>query len=112
MPQFPSGGGSITPLMSLLPWLRMSIIVLRSIASAMARRIFGLLNGAALGLMMRLLETYWRRHVAHRLGRLRSHVLQQRIDTSATKVRSNSSAMKARMRVERFSITRHSIASR
>jgi len=36
----------------------MSIIDLRSIASAVARRIFGSLNGAAPGLMIRLLETY------------------------------------------------------
>ena len=47
----------MTPLMSSLPLLRMSMKALRSSASAMAWRIFGSLKGAALGLMIRLLET-------------------------------------------------------
>ena len=57
MPHTPSGGGSMTPLMLSLPLLRMSMKDLRSSVSAMALRIFGSSKGAALGLMIRLVET-------------------------------------------------------
>ena len=85
---------------------------LRSIASAIALRICGLLNGAASRFTIRLRLMYCVRDLADRLGRLRLHVLEQRDGDVVVKVMSNSPATKARMRVDRLAMMRHSMASR
>jgi hypothetical protein len=50
MPQIPSGAGSMTPPISPIPSVMMSIKALRSRLSAIARRSSGLSKGGAAGL--------------------------------------------------------------
>ena len=85
---------------------------LRSSASAMALRTLALLNGGAVGLTIRLVETPVGDSSQIAFGACAFTSFSSGTDTSAENVRSNSPATNARMRVERFSMTFHSMASR
>ena len=87
------------------------MIALRSSASARALRTLASLKGGADGLMIRLVETPVGASSQMALGACAVTSLSSGTVTSAEKVMSNSPATNARMRVERFSITFHSMAS-
>src|SRR5436190_8880080 len=112
MPHAPSGSGIMAPEMLDLPELTMSMIPCRSIARVMALRSCSLSNGGLLRFTIRLVLTpvgaSWQ--IAFGERAMTSPI--SGTVTSATNVRSNSFAEKARMRVERLPMMRNSISSR
>jgi hypothetical protein len=111
MPQLPSGSDIMTPPILALPSAMMSLKDLRSSDSTSADRILGSLNGATSRLTIRLIELLVGCSSQIAFG---SCALMSR--TSATvrsseSVMSNSPATKAKTRVERLEMTRHSMAS-
>src|SRR5215467_2708914 len=112
MPQAPSGSGIIAPEMLDLPELTMSMMPCRSIANVIARRSCSLSNGGLLRFTIRFVLTPVGTSSQIAFGERANTSPMRGIVTSATNVRSNSLAEKARMRVERLPMIRNSISSR
>ena len=102
----------MAPPMVPVPSLRMVLNALRSSASDIALRISALSNGCEPRLTIRLTATPvdLSSHTAFGAWVFMSFI--SGAETSVGKVRSNSPVVKARMRVERFSMILMSMASR
>ena len=112
MPQTPSGPGCIAPPRLPSPWPRMLMNAWRSSASAMARRMSGLLKGGAVKLISSPTDSLVGAISQTACGACFWRSASKGTETSLGKVMSNLPATNASSAVERLGMIWYSIPSR